>query len=90
MAVTPKPKRNIQTPLADVDAVIAKGGSIAQEISQSAESVGAGAFTLRVPRDLLRDLDTHRQSRRVKVSRQQWILEAIEQRLERENAESKE
>lgn len=45
-----------------------------------------GAFTLRVPNDLLKELDSHRKSKRVKISRQQWILEAIEQRLENESA----
>lgn len=89
MAITPKPKpkEEIQT---NVDAIIAKGGSVAnsptEKTLETADTVGA--FTLRVPIELLNDLDTHRKSRRVKVSRQQWILEAIEQRLESEKSET--
>ena len=39
---------------------------------------------LRVPTDILKSMDAQIKARRIKVSRNQWILEAICQRMERD------
>ena len=96
MAISRKPKTQ-QTPASpvDIEALIAKGGSVAQGVGDSTESLegsrngdDAGkqtvSFTMRVPQEILHTLDAHRTKQPYKVPRQQWILEAMLQRLERE------
>ncbi|HEX8465303.1 MAG TPA: hypothetical protein VF627_11870 [Abditibacterium sp.] len=93
MAISRKPKAP-ETPAAgavNVDALIAKGGSVAQLAPQESEPASpqeaersVTSFTLRVPHEILEGLDTHRKKQSYKVPRQQWILEAIMQRIERE------
>lgn len=84
MAISRKPKPGT-SPSVDVDALIAKGGSVAQtqEEEPPASPLKAVSFTLRVPPELLGQLDMHLKSKPYRVPRQQWILEAIAQRLER-------
>ena len=103
MAISRKPKpQTTSTNDVDVAALIAKGGSVAsaseelqsttQVTTDSNENGGkeTASFTLRVPSDLLQALDEHRRTQPYKVPRQQWILEAIVQRLEREILKPKE
>ena len=88
----PKPQQDADAEQVDVDALIARGGSSPQAPAQPSPSApgdqGAAkettSFTLRVPRDILATLDDHLKQRPYKMPRQQWILEAIVQRLERE------
>ncbi len=101
MAIARKPKTSDSPPLPDVDveALIAKGGSVAQDSTHTNETATQGAdngtskavtsFTLRVPNNILSTMDTHRSRGPYKVSRQQWIIEAIFQRLERETSPEK-
>jgi hypothetical protein len=88
MAISTKPKTQpTPAPDVDVEALIAKGGSIAKSESPEEETAtSVTSFTLRVPNDILKPLDAHRKKQSYKVPRQQWILEAIIQRLEREGA----
>ena len=84
MAIARKPKsQNATMPPVDVDALIAKGGSIAAP-EPAPQSKITTSFTLRVPGEILTALDDHIKKSPYKVPRQQWILEAIMQRLERE------
>lgn len=85
MAISRKPKPDASSAI-DVDALIAKGGSVPQNpLEESSGSPSkAASFTLRVPPELLAQLDTHLKSKPYRVPRQQWILEAVIQRLERE------
>ena len=84
MAIARKPKsQNASMPPVDVDALIAKGGSIATP-EPTHEPKATTSFTLRVPGEILTALDEHIKKSPYKVPRQQWILEAIMQRLERE------
>jgi predicted HicB family RNase H-like nuclease len=66
----------------DIDAVINRGGSSAtsQEDNQEKERV----FNLRVPESLVAKVDALRKRRTGKISRNTWILEAIEDKVERE------
>ena len=67
----------------DIDAVINRGGSSAasQEDNQEQERV----FNLRVPESLVKAVDALRKRRTGKISRNTWILEAIEDKIKRES-----
>jgi predicted HicB family RNase H-like nuclease len=67
----------------DIDAVINRGGSSAasQEDTQEQERV----FNLRVPESLVTAVDALRKQRTGKISRNTWILEAIEDKIQRES-----
>ena len=67
----------------DIDAVINRGGSSAgsQEENKEKERI----FNLRVPESLVEQVDTLRKRRTGKISRNTWILEAIEDRIKRES-----
>lgn len=80
----PKPIKAAEPNAVDVDALIAKGGSVAQAPAAEAASKDMISFTLRVPKHILDTLDDRLKKQPYKVPRQQWILEAIVQRLERE------
>ncbi len=89
MAIARKPKSQDSTASSvDVEALIAKGGSVAQAREASTGEKTLTSFTLRVPGDILTTLDEHIKAAPYKVPRQQWILEAIMQRLDRETAPS--
>ena len=66
----------------DIEEVINRGGSSAasQEENQEKERI----FNLRVPESLVEKVDTLRKRRTGKISRNTWILEAIEDKVARE------
>ena len=66
----------------DIDAVINRGGTsgASQEDNQEKERI----FNLRVPESLVTKVDALRKRRTGKISRNTWILEAIEDKVERE------
>jgi hypothetical protein len=68
----------------DIDAVINRGGSSAgsQEENEEKERI----FNLRVPESLVARVDALRKRRAGKISRNTWILEAIEDRIKREGS----
>jgi predicted HicB family RNase H-like nuclease len=63
--------------------VINRGGSSAasQEENEEQERV----FNLRVPESLVKEVDALRKRRTGKISRNTWILEAIEDKIQRES-----
>ena len=67
----------------DIDAVINRGGtsSASQEDNQEKERI----FNLRVPESLVAKVDALRKRRTGKISRNTWILEAIEDKIKRES-----
>jgi predicted HicB family RNase H-like nuclease len=67
----------------DIDAVINRGGtsSASQEENQERERI----FNMRVPESLIAKVDALRKRRTGKISRNTWILEAIEDKVERES-----
>jgi len=67
----------------DIDAVINRGGSSAA--SQEEDREKERIFNLRVPESLVEKVDTLRKRRTGKISRNTWILEAIEEKAERES-----
>jgi hypothetical protein len=71
----------------DIDAVINRGGSSAasQEDSEDSEEQER-VFNLRVPESLVNEVDALRKRRTGKISRNTWILEAIEDKIKRESS----
>jgi hypothetical protein len=86
MAVTRKPKdeQAPQGPLQDDPAFqqyLQKGGSAAKSQQETPKDV---RFTLQIPGPMCQDLDQLRQARPIKISRHQWVLEAILEKIQRE------
>ena len=72
----------------DIDAVINRGGS--SSASQEEHTERERIFNMRVPESLVAKIDALRKRRAGKISRNTWILEAIEDRVNREQgSESK-
>ena len=67
----------------DIDAVINRGGSSA--VSQEENEEQDRVFNLRVPESLVKEVDALRKRRTGKISRNTWILEAIEDKIKRES-----
>ncbi len=85
MAITRKPKQSSSTGAksVDVNALINKGGSVAEKNdSQEKDTV---PVILRMPEDILRKVDASVQARRIKTPRHTWLLEAVLEKLERES-----
>jgi hypothetical protein len=88
MAITRKPRESEVADPAAFDAYLRKGGSAASPESGALAPEGTKdvRFTLAIPGPLCAQLDRLRTQRLAKTSRHQWVLEAIEQRIERESA----
>jgi hypothetical protein len=86
MAVTRRPKDD-QAPegsLQDDPAFqhyLRKGGSAAKPQQETPKDV---RFTLHIPGSLCQELDQLRAARPLKISRHQWVLEAILEKIQRE------
>ena len=88
MAVTRKSKdeQAPEGPLQDDPAFqqyLRKGGSAAKPQQDTPKDV---RFTLHIPGLLCQDLDQLREARPLKISRHQWVLEAILEKIQREGA----
>jgi hypothetical protein len=88
MAVTRRPKdeQAPEGPLQDDPAFqqyLRKGGSAAQSQHDTPKDV---RFTLHIPGPLCQELDQLRETRPLKISRHQWVLEAILEKIQREGA----
>jgi len=81
MAITKKPRKskNAATETA-ISAVIGKGGSVADDKTKAIKK----SLQLRLPTVLIKDIDQIRDKRTVPPSRHMWILEAIHEKLEKE------
>ena len=66
----------------DIEAVINRGGSSAASPEDRGEK--ERIFNLRVPETLVEQVDALRKRRTGKISRNTWILEAMEDKIERE------
>lgn len=85
MAVRRKPQPRANDTPPTVEDFIASGGTDAQETPappDSDEAPSVQPVKLRVPTDLLADIDAAVARRRPRISRHQWILEAIVHKLE--------
>lgn len=67
----------------DIGEVINRGGSSAASQEENAEQ--ERVFNLRVPESLVKEVDALRKRRTGKISRNTWILEAIEDKIQQES-----
>ena len=79
MAITKKPAPR---PEAEIAALIQKGGSVPQGNPPKPTQY----LQLRLDRELLSAIDAALHRRKVKIPRHTWILEALHEKLEREDA----
>jgi hypothetical protein len=92
MAITPKPKPAPQTapPNVDIEALINKGGSVASpNEAPTEESQNKGkpsTVNLRIDSDILKRIDIAVQSRNVRIPRHTWMMEALVEKLLREES----
>ena len=89
MAISRKPKpSSAETPPVDVDALINKGGSVSGDRPKSSankeKEKAASPVILRVPNNLLEQIDRVLEARPIKTPRHTWLLEAILEKLEKD------
>ena len=94
MAVTRKPKdvSTHQEPLPEDPAFQhypSKGGSAAKGQQDASQETAPKdiRFTLQIPGPLCQELDRVREGRPLKISRHQWVLEAIWEKIQRESGQ---
>ena len=83
MAVTRKPKSQDSSTETDVMALIEKGGSVAADKSERTRAKPQ-LVQLRLSREVVDRIDSVIQSRLVPPSRHTWLLEAVYEKLQRE------
>ena len=85
MSISKKPKAKADTSEAEVQALISKGGSPASS-SQDKKSGKKDIVpvTLRLPAELTRRIEVVLQKRAFKIPRHTWLLEAVIEKLSRE------
>ncbi|MFC1611285.1 hypothetical protein ACFL6C_10015 [Myxococcota bacterium] len=81
MAITRKPKAE-PAPNVDVDALINKGGSVTRLANAEANQKQV-YVQLRLPKELVDQIDKALSTRSIKTPRHTWFLEAIHEKLER-------
>lgn len=92
MALARKPKPNAKAQNANdessIEALIAKGGSVAED-SPKEKGRARGKPTnvmLRLPPDMLARVDEAVEARSVRIPRHTWLLEAVLEKLDREQS----
>ncbi len=80
MAIARKP--TAERKAVDVEALINKGGSVPGTPEKAERATSP--VVLRVPTELLEQIDRAREGRKVKIPRHTWLLEALVEKLERE------
>ncbi len=88
MAITRRPKPASE-PAVDVEALINKGGSVARPSNDEANARKQAQVKLRLPADLLVQVDEALKGRRITIPRHTWLIEAIVEKLERERKRAK-
>ena len=84
MAVKKRVKQERPSHAVDVDALIEKGEHVPEGEKEKAEEPEFKKFLVRIPSDTLREVDEAVKRRRVISYRNQWVLEAIYEKLEKE------
>ncbi len=79
MAIAEKPKKL----KIDVETLINKGGSVPDD-QVTAPDEEVMNVQLRVPKQLVSNIDRLRAARKIKIPRHTWLLEAIHEKIERE------
>ena len=88
MAITRRPKP-APSPAVDVEALINKGGSVARPSNEERSAPKQAQVKLRLPTELLTQVDQALKGRRITIPRHTWLIEAIVEKLEREHGGGK-
>jgi hypothetical protein len=81
MTVRKKAEKKIDE--SSIDEIISRGGSTTGD-KVSPEEAGDYKMTLRIPKDIYTEMEKNRKSRVGTVYKNQWILEAIAEKLNKE------
>ena len=87
MALSRKPSsRTKKDNDVDIDALIGKGGSVApfKETPMPDTAPAERSFSMKLPMPLSDRIDTLRKLRTIRVPRSTWVLEAVVEKLERD------
>ena len=84
MSISKKPKAKADKSESEVQALIDKGGSPAKAASKSKGKRNIIPVTLRLPSELSNRIEAVLQKRAFKLPRHTWLLEAVIEKLERE------
>ena len=82
MSIARKPKSKPPVSERAISAVIEKGGSVPSE--KNAKGKTEQTVNIRLREDILSEIDLSVSSRRIKISRHTWLMEAIIEKLDRE------
>lgn len=83
MPISRKPKAQSKVSEKTIAAVIEKGGSVPAE--KTGKNKNEQTVNIRLPENILNEIDGLVSSRRVKISRHTWLMEAIVEKLDRES-----
>jgi len=82
MPIARKPKSKPKVSEKTITEIIEKGGSVPAE--KTVKSKSEQTVNLRLPEDLLDEIDNLVGARRVKTSRHTWLMEAVVEKIDRE------
>ena len=85
MAITRKPAPVRPAAPVDVEDLINRGGSTPARAPEAAESDQIVPVILRLPGSMLKSIDQAVKGRPVRIPRHTWLLEAVHEKLSREN-----
>jgi predicted HicB family RNase H-like nuclease len=81
MTVKKKASKIKETPQYDISEIINRGGKTSGDSSSSDNNEMEIRFTLRIPKKMIHKIDKDKEKRVGNVSRNQWIIEAIADKL---------
>ena len=85
MTISRKPTAQTRV---DVDALINKGGTVAGQAAPASQGAAKpAAVVVRIPLDMLDGIERARAARAVRIPRHTWLLEAIAEKLAREQGQ---
>lgn len=88
MSISKKPKTTSSQSEAKVQALIEKGGSSAHKDKQNKkQQKDVVPISLRLPREFSERIEAVLEKRALKIPRHTWLLEAVIEKLEREEKE---
>lgn len=83
MAISRKPRPKGTPGGIDVEALINKGGTPSTDINGKHQD-GTVAVVLRLPNEMLEQIDASVKARPIRTPRHTWLLEAVHEKLSRE------
>jgi hypothetical protein len=84
--VSRKPQPREQANETERAALVHQGGSLAQSSASSAWTETTRVVNVRLPEDMLAEVDGLLKRRRSKMSKNTWFLEAIVEKIQREKS----